>query len=98
MYYFVWLFAAALAGWVAGKISADCGFGPAVDIFLGLTGAFVVRWSFENIGISLDMVYLLLFSIWGAAACPIAMRLWIRRHNRPKAQSRFQVDQHGSIR
>jgi hypothetical protein len=47
----------------------------------------VVRWSLENIGISLKDVYLLLFSIWGAAAFPVAVRLGIRRHNRSKARS-----------
>jgi uncharacterized membrane protein YeaQ/YmgE (transglycosylase-associated protein family) len=68
MFYSIWLLAAALAGWAAGKIAGDDGFGTGADILLGLTGAFVVRWSLENIGISLKEVHLLLFSIWGAAA------------------------------
>ena len=92
MFYPIWLFAAALAGWSAGKITGGDGFGPGADILLGLTGAFVVRWSFENIGISLEMTYLLLFSIWGAAAFPAAMRLGLKRHHRSKARSRFQSD------
>ena len=87
MFYSIWLLAAALAGWAAGKIAGDGGFGTGADIFLGITGAFVVRWSFENLGISLKDVYLLLFSILGAAAFPAALRLGIRRHNRSKARS-----------
>jgi len=92
MFYSIWLLAASLAGWVAGKIARDDGFGTGADILLGLTGAFVVRWSLENIGISLKDVYLLLFSIWGAAAFPAAVRLGIRRHNRSKARSRLQSE------
>jgi uncharacterized membrane protein YeaQ/YmgE (transglycosylase-associated protein family) len=92
MFYSIWLLAAALAGWASGKIAGDDGFGTAADILLGITGAFVVRWSFENIGISLADVYLLLFSIWGAAAFPAALRLGIRRRNRSKARSRLQND------
>jgi uncharacterized membrane protein YeaQ/YmgE (transglycosylase-associated protein family) len=92
MFYFIWLLAAALAGWAGGRIAGDDGFGAGADILLGIMGAFVVRWSFEKIGVSLQDVYLLLFSIWGAAAFPAAVRLGIRRHNRSKARSRLQSD------
>ena len=87
MFYSVWLLAAALAGWAGGEIAGDDGFGRGADILLGITGAFVVRWSLENIGISLHEVYLLLFSIWGAAAFPVALRFGIRRHHRSRARS-----------
>src|ERR1039458_1293006 len=86
MFYSIWLIAAALAGWAAGKIAGQDGFGTGADILLGITGAFVVRWSVENIGISLQDVYLLLFSIWGAAALPALVRFGIRRHNRSKGR------------
>lgn len=92
MFYFIWLLAAALAGWAGGKIAGDDGFGTGTHILLGLTGAFVVRWSLENIGIPTKDVYLLLFSICGAAAFPAAVGLGIRRHNRSKARSRLQSD------
>jgi len=87
MFYSIWLLAAALAGWAGGKIARDDGFGTGADILLGITGAFAVRWSVENIGISVKDVYLFLFSIWGAAALPAAVRLGIRRHNRSKTES-----------
>jgi uncharacterized membrane protein YeaQ/YmgE (transglycosylase-associated protein family) len=92
MFYSIWVFAAALAGWTGGKIAGDDGFGTGADLLLGIVGAFVVRWSLENIGISLEGVYLLLFSIWGAAAFPAAVRLGIRRRNRSKARSRLESD------
>ena len=84
MSYSIWLLAAVLSGWAAGKIAGGDELGTGADILLGITGAFVVRWSFENIGISLQDVYLLLFSIWEAAAFPALVRLGIRRHNRSK--------------
>ena len=86
MVYSIWLIAAALAGWAGGKFAGQDGFGTGADILLGITGAFVVRWSVENIGISLQDVYLLLFSIWGAAALPALLRVGIRRHNRSKGR------------
>jgi len=85
MFYSIWLVAAALAGWASGEISGDDGFGSVADILLGITGAFVVRWSFENTGISLNEIYVLLSSIWGAAGLPAVVRLGIRRHNRSKS-------------
>lgn len=92
MFYSIWLFVAAVAGWAGGKIAGDDGFGAGADILLGITGAFVVRWSLENIGISVQDAYLLLFSILGAATLPALVRLGIRRHNRSKARSRLQGD------
>ena len=70
MFYSTWLLAAAVAGWAAGEITGTDGFGTGADLLLGITGAFVVRWSLENMGIFLANVYLLLFSIWEAAALP----------------------------
>jgi uncharacterized membrane protein YeaQ/YmgE (transglycosylase-associated protein family) len=84
MFYFIWLLAAGLAGWASGKIAGDDGFGTTADILLGTTGAFLVRWSFEKFGVSLHDVYLLLFSVWGAAAFPVAARLAFRHHYRSK--------------
>jgi len=92
MFYSIWLLAASLAGWAGGKIAGNDGFETGADILLGITGAFVIRWSLEKIGISLQDVYLLLFSLLGAAAFPTAVRLGIRRHNRSKARSRLQSD------
>ena len=92
MFYSIWLLAAALAGWVGGRIVGDDGFGTAADILLGIMAAFMVRWCLAKTGISVADVYLLLFSIWAAAAFPAAMRLGIRRHHRSKVRSRLQSD------
>ena len=89
MFYLIWLITAALAGWAGGKIAGSGGFGLGADILLGIAGAFVVRWFLENIGVSLEDVYLLLFSIWGAAAFPAALRFGVKRRNRSKVRSRL---------
>ena len=90
MFYFLWLVAVGLSGWASGKITGSDGLGTGADILLGITGSFVVRWSLEVAGVSLANVYLLLFSIWGAAAFPAVVRLGIRRHKRVKTRSRLQ--------
>ena len=90
IFYFIWLLAAAVAGWAAGEITGNDGFGTGADLLLGITGAFLVRWFIDNVGISLANVYLLLFSIWGAAALPALVRLGIRRHKRLRTRSRLQ--------
>ena len=87
IFYSIWLLAAAVAGWAAGEITGNDGFGTGADLLLGITGAFLVRWFFDNVGISIANVYLLLFSIWGAAALPALVRLGIRRL---KTRSRLQ--------
>jgi uncharacterized membrane protein YeaQ/YmgE (transglycosylase-associated protein family) len=92
VFYYIWLFSAGLAGWAVGRIAGRDGLGTGSDVLLGLTGAFFVRWSFEKIDISLEQVYLILFSVWGAAAFPIAIRMGLRCANRAKLRSRLQRD------
>jgi uncharacterized membrane protein YeaQ/YmgE (transglycosylase-associated protein family) len=79
MSYSVWLPLVMLAGWAAGEIVGGDEYGRTTDILLGLLGAFVVRFVIENSTASLNHVYLLLFSIWGAAAFSATFRLMIRR-------------------
>ena len=81
MSYMMWLPFVILAGWAAGEIAGDGGCGCVSDILLGLSGAFVVRFLFERFEIPVADIYLLLFSIWGAALLPIAAR-WIARRRR----------------
>lgn len=81
MSYMMWLPFVVLAGWAAGEIAGEGGCGSVSDILLGLSGAFLVRFLFERLEISVADTYLLLFSIWGAALPPIASR-WIARRRR----------------
>jgi uncharacterized membrane protein YeaQ/YmgE (transglycosylase-associated protein family) len=89
LFYAFWLLFAALAGWAGGRATRVNAFGTGADILFGLTGAFMVRWSFENIGISPQHAYVILLSISGAAVFPVAIRLAVRLHDRSKLRSRL---------
>lgn len=74
MSYLIWLPVVGLSGWVSGQIAGSRAFGVVADVLFGFVGAFLVRFTFDVLGISLQPVYLLLFSMWGAAALPAIMR------------------------
>jgi uncharacterized membrane protein YeaQ/YmgE (transglycosylase-associated protein family) len=44
MHLIVYLIIGGLAGWLAGKIMSGHGYGPVVDIILGVVGGFVAGW------------------------------------------------------
>ena len=46
-----WIIVGLIAGWAAGKIMRGAGYGPAVDIILGMVGAVVGGWIFNALGI-----------------------------------------------
>jgi uncharacterized membrane protein YeaQ/YmgE (transglycosylase-associated protein family) len=87
MSYFIWLLAVGLAGWASGEIVGGEAFGRVADILLGISGAFLIRFIMEQVGIPLGYVNLLLLSIWGAAAPPATVRLLVRRHSHSKSAS-----------
>jgi uncharacterized membrane protein YeaQ/YmgE (transglycosylase-associated protein family) len=80
MLHFIWLILMALCGRAAGEIVDGKGFGRVADMLLGITGAFLVRFSVEALRIDVRTINLLLFSIWGAAALPSSVRFLAKRH------------------
>jgi uncharacterized membrane protein YeaQ/YmgE (transglycosylase-associated protein family) len=89
MSYLIWLAVVGFAGWASGEIAGGDGFGTVADVLLGVSGAFVVRFATEQTGTPVGSVYLLLFSIWGAAAPPAIARLLLKRHqSHSKQESR----------
>ena len=88
MSYFIWLLIIGLSGWASGEIVDGEGFGRVADILLGISGAYLVRFITEQVRFPLDDVNLLLFSVWGAAAPPAAVRLLLRRLRHSKSGSR----------
>jgi uncharacterized membrane protein YeaQ/YmgE (transglycosylase-associated protein family) len=46
-----WIIVGLIAGWAAGKIMRGGGYGPAMDIVLGMVGAVVGGWIFNALGI-----------------------------------------------
>jgi len=79
MSYSIWLFLVALSGWAAGYIVGGKGFGVVADILFGFTGGMTVRFCLDAMSARLADVDLLLFSLWGAAALRVFVRLMIGR-------------------
>ena len=46
-----WVFVGLVAGWATGKIMKGRGYGPLMDILLGMAGAVVGGWIFALLGI-----------------------------------------------
>jgi uncharacterized membrane protein YeaQ/YmgE (transglycosylase-associated protein family) len=46
-----WIIVGLIAGWAAGKIMKGRGYGPLMDIVLGMVGAVVGGWIFNTLGI-----------------------------------------------
>ena len=52
MFFILWLIVVGLiAGWAAGKIMGTGGYGPAMDILLGIAGAFVGGFLLRLVGL-----------------------------------------------
>jgi uncharacterized membrane protein YeaQ/YmgE (transglycosylase-associated protein family) len=47
-----WVFVGLLAGWLTGKLTRGSGFGLFANIFLGLVGAVIGGWVFNQLGIT----------------------------------------------
>ena len=86
MPYVAWLIFVAIAGWAAGEIAGGNDYGRLTDILLGLSGALLVRFIVESTKIQLHDIYLLLFSIWGAAMVPAIFRLSLRHRMNVRRQ------------
>jgi uncharacterized membrane protein YeaQ/YmgE (transglycosylase-associated protein family) len=47
----IWVLSGLIAGWAAGKIMRGRGYGPVMDIVLGIVGAVVGGWLMGLLGI-----------------------------------------------
>jgi len=85
MPYAAWLIFVAITGWAVGEIVGGDDYGRLTDVLLGISGALLVRFIVESAGIRLHDIYLLLFSVWGAATVPAIFRLAMRRRDTSKS-------------
>ena len=46
-----WILVGLIAGWLAGKVMKGGGFGPLMDIVIGMVGAIIGGWVFGLLGI-----------------------------------------------
>lgn len=52
MYLLLWIFVGFVAGWLAGKSLEGEGYGPSVDIAMGIAGALVGGIAMRSLGFS----------------------------------------------
>ena len=70
-----WVVVGLIAGWAAGKIMRGGGYGPAMDIVLGIIGAVVGGWLMGILGIYAGgFIGTIIIAIIGAA-----FLIWISR-------------------
>jgi uncharacterized membrane protein YeaQ/YmgE (transglycosylase-associated protein family) len=75
----MWVVVGLLAGWVAGFVMKDGGYGLKGDLVLGVVGSIVGGWLFSILGISPDagLVALIIIAFIGATALIFAQhRFW----------------------
>jgi uncharacterized membrane protein YeaQ/YmgE (transglycosylase-associated protein family) len=70
-----WIVVGLIAGWAAGKIMKGGGYGPVMDIVLGIVGAVVGAWLLSLVGIhSGGLLGTIIVAIFGAV-----FLIWISR-------------------
>jgi len=76
MHFLWWIIVGLIAGWATGKIMRGSGYGPLMDIILGIVGAVVGGWIMRTLGFSGrgGTVYTILVAIGGAV-----LLIWIYR-------------------
>ena len=74
-----WIIVGLIAGWVTGKIMRGSGYGPFVDIVIGIAGAIIGGWIMRAIGFKGQggTIYTILLAIGGAIVLTWLYRLVI---------------------
>lgn len=67
MYIVWWIVVGLIAGWATGKVMRGVGYGPLMDIILGIVGAVIGGWIFSALGFAAGgMIYTIIVAILGA--------------------------------
>jgi uncharacterized membrane protein YeaQ/YmgE (transglycosylase-associated protein family) len=68
MHFLWWIIVGLIAGWATGKIMRGSGYGPLMDIVIGIVGAIVGGWIMRAVGFEGQggMIYTILVAIGGA--------------------------------
>ena len=77
MHFLWWIIVGLIAGWATGKIMRGSGFGPLVDIVIGIVGAIVGGWIMRVVGFQGHggTLYTILVAIGGAVLLTWLYRL-----------------------
>ena len=68
MHFLWWIIVGLIAGWATGKIMRGSGYGPLMDIVIGIIGAIVGGWIMSSLGFASQggTIYTILVAILGA--------------------------------
>lgn len=75
MYILWWIIVGLIAGWATGKIMRGRGYGPVMDIIIGIIGAIIGGWIMAIIGFAaVGMIATILVAILGAVVLTVIVR------------------------
>jgi uncharacterized membrane protein YeaQ/YmgE (transglycosylase-associated protein family) len=95
MHFLWWIIVGLIAGWVTGKIMRGSGYGPFVDIVIGILGAIVGGWIMRAVGFRGHggTIYTILVAIGGAVILTWLYRLAFgRKRGTPLDRGRGDSD------
>ncbi len=72
-----WIIVGLIAGWATGKIMKGSGYGPLMDIVLGIVGGVIGGWIMSSLGMGAggNILYSILVAIIGAVILVWLVRL-----------------------
>jgi len=72
-----WVIVGLVAGWATGKLMRGAGYGPLMDIVLGIVGALIGGFIMRSLGFAGEggMIYTILVAIGGAVLLTWLVRL-----------------------
>lgn len=78
MFIIWWIVVGLIAGWLTGKIMSGGGYGPIMDIVVGIVGAIVGGFIMQHVfgaSASGGMIYTILVAVGGAVLLTFLLRL-----------------------
>ena len=85
-----WIFVGLIAGWATGKIVRGSGFGPLLDIVIGIAGALVGGWIMQALGFTgqRGLISTLVVATGGAIILTVIFRSLVGRRSKDRGLRR----------
>ena len=75
-----WIIVGLIAGWITGKLMSGGGYGPIMDIVIGIVGALIGGFIMKHLGYagSGGMIYTICVAVLGAVLLTLLLRVFTR--------------------
>lgn len=75
-----WIIVGLIAGWITGKLMRGGGYGPIMDIVIGIIGALIGGFIMKHLGYagSGGMIYTICVAVLGAVLLTLLLRVFTR--------------------